>query len=158
MTEESRPGRQIGPIGTLARLALGVAFLVAAFLAVLGDGVSWAEGLAGFVAFPVAILVLHAGLARVIGRQFEATGGLGFCLNLALGAVLFSADSTRELTALFAGSSLLLTAARGYAGCEVLAVSNFVLRRHDQVGCVLFSPLDQIEARVSGSRIAQESL
>ena len=133
---------------------------MAAFLGVLGNGVSWAEGLAGLVAFPTAIVLLHVATARVIGRPFSATGGLGFCANLALGAVLFGTDATRELTAIFAGSSLLLAGARGYAGCEVLAVSNFVLRRHDQVGCVVFSPLDQVEARVRSPRwmlVAEES-
>jgi hypothetical protein len=29
---------------------------------------------------------------------------------------------------------MLLAAARGYAGCEVLAVSNWLLHRDDQVG------------------------
>ena len=139
--------RQIGTIGTLARLGVGVAFLVLAFAVVLHDGVAWYEGLAGFVAFPLALVALHAVVARVIGREFAATGGAGFCLNLALGAVLFSLDATRELTALFAGSSLLLAGVRGYGGCEVLAVSNFVLRRQDQVGCVVFSPLDEGEVR-----------
>jgi hypothetical protein len=32
-----------------------------------------------------------------------------------------------------------LTAACGYAGCEVLAVSNW-LRRDDHLGCALFWP------------------
>jgi hypothetical protein len=40
---------------------------------------------------------------------------------------------------------MLLAAARGYAGCEVLAVFNWLLRRDDQVGCVLFAAVDQLE-------------
>jgi hypothetical protein len=32
---------------------------------------------------------------------------------------------------------MLLAAARGYAGCAVVALSNWVLRRDDQVGCLL---------------------
>ena len=147
-----RSGRQIGRIGTLGRLGLGVAFLALAFAGVLHDGVAWYEGAAGFVGFPLAVVVLHAAVARGLGRPFDATGGAGFCLNFAFGAVLFSLDATRELTALFAGSSLLLAAVRGYAGCEVLAVSNFVLRRQDQVGCVVFSPLDEVEAHLSKAR------
>ena len=91
----------------------------------------------------------------MVGRQFEATGALGFCANIALGSVLFSFDATRELSTIFYGSSLLLAAARGYAGCEVLAVSNFLLRRQDQVGCLLFSPLDEVETRVSSARVSQ---
>jgi len=38
------------------------------------------------------------------------------------------------------GVSMLLAAARGYAGCEVLAVSDWLLRRCDQAGGVLFAP------------------
>jgi hypothetical protein len=54
---------------------------------------------------------------------------------------------TSDAALLFYGGSMLLAAARGYAGCEVLAVSNWLLRRDDQVGCLVFSPLDQLERR-----------
>jgi hypothetical protein len=47
----------------------------------------------------------------------------------------------------FYGAAMLLAAVRGYGGCEVLAVSNWLLRRDDQVGCVLFWPVDALEAR-----------
>ncbi|MGH8878635.1 MAG: hypothetical protein ACRD0P_15040, partial [Stackebrandtia sp.] len=48
---------------------------------------------------------------------------------------------------LFYGASMLLAALRGYAGCEVLAVSNRLLRRDDQIGCILFAPIDHVERR-----------
>ena len=53
--------------------------------------------------------------------------------------------------ALFYGSSLFLAAVLGYAGCELPAISNWNLRRDDQVGCFLFSPIDRLEARVRGT-------
>jgi hypothetical protein len=40
---------------------------------------------------------------------------------------------------------MLLAAVRGYASCEVLAVSNRLLRRDDQIGCALFWPIDHGE-------------
>jgi hypothetical protein len=40
---------------------------------------------------------------------------------------------------------MLLAAVRGYAGCEVLAVSNWLLGRDDQIGCLLFWPVDHAE-------------
>lgn len=46
---------------------------------------------------------------------------------------------------LFYGASMLLAALRGYGVCEVLAVSDWLLGRDDQVGCVVFSPIDQLE-------------
>ena len=46
-------------------------------------------------------------------------------------------------------------AARGYAGCESLAITNWILRRDDQVGCVVFSPLDAVEAQF---RVAKQTV
>ena len=45
----------------------------------------------------------------------------------------------------FYGASMLLGASRGYAGCEVVAVSNWLLHRDDQIGCLVLSPRDQWE-------------
>ena len=70
-------------------------------------------------------------------------------LNLAIGAPFFMAEPTRDAALLFYGGSMLLAAARGYAGCEILAISNWILRRDDQLGCVVFSPIDAVEARRS---------
>jgi hypothetical protein len=39
----------------------------------------------------------------------------------------------------------VLAAVRGHAGCEVLAVSNRVLRRDDQIGCLMFAPIGALE-------------
>jgi len=45
---------------------------------------------------------------------------------------------------------MLLAALRGYGGCEVLAISNWVLGRDDQVGCFVLSPVDHMEHRLRG--------
>jgi len=42
---------------------------------------------------------------------------------------------------------MLLAAVRGYAGCEVLATSNWLLNRDDQIGCLVLSPVDELERR-----------
>lgn len=59
---------------------------------------------------------------------------------------------TSDAALLFYGASMLLAAACGYAGCEVLAVPNWLLRREDQVGYVLFAPVDAIERGRRDSR------
>jgi hypothetical protein len=59
--------------------------------------------------------------------------------------VLYLPEPTSDATLLFYGASMWLAAARGYAGCEVLAVSNWLLRRDDQIGCALFWPVDRLE-------------
>ena len=143
-----RSGRRIGPVGTLARLA-GAGALI--WVAVgLGDGVQWWDAALGFAAFPGVVLAAQWLRLRFTRAQLQATEGFGFCLVMAAAAALLAVDATRDAAALFFGSSLVLAAARGYAGCEVLAISNWILRRDDQVGCLLYSPIDKVEARVTG--------
>jgi hypothetical protein len=60
--------------------------------------------------------------------------------------VCADARGASDAALIFYGASMLLAAARGYAGCEVLAVSNWMLRRDDQVGCAVFAPVDHLEA------------
>ena len=146
---EGQSSRQIGKIGVLARVGVGGALIGLTFAGVLYDGVSWYEALAGFAGLPAAVLIVHVAATRVLGRSFRATSGLGFYASTAFIIALFAIPETGAIAALFYGSSMLLAAARGYAGCEVLAVSNLVLHRQDEVGCLMFSPLDGVEARIT---------
>jgi hypothetical protein len=43
--------------------------------------------------------------------------------------------------------SMLVAAARGFGGCEALAIPNVLSGRGDQVGCPLFTPIDAAESR-----------
>jgi hypothetical protein len=90
--------------------------------------------------------------ARRRPAGLRATGPAGHALNAAVFAALYATPwyaprlaFTSDAALLFYGASMLLAAARGYAGCEVLAVPNWLLRRDDQVGCVLFAPVDALE-------------
>lgn len=134
--------------GNVGRVLLGLGFI---YLAVTGFGapvweLSWQGPVLGLVAFPVALLLFQAVRLRFTTETLNAMGHVGFCLNFAVGAALFTIPFTREASLIFFGASLLLAAARGYAGFETLAITNWILRRDDQVGCVVFSPLDAIEA------------
>jgi hypothetical protein len=58
---------------------------------------------------------------------------------------------TSNAAFVFYGVSMLLAAARGYGGCEVLAISNWILRRDDQIGCLVLSPVDGYERRLKST-------
>jgi hypothetical protein len=110
---------------------------------------AWALGLVGF---PAVLLGWQWLRARRNPAQFLAIGPVGFAVNIGVFLVLFltpwyapALAVTSNATQLFYGASMLLAAARGYAGCEVLAVSNWILRRDDQVGCIIFWPIDHLE-------------
>jgi hypothetical protein len=99
------------------------------------------------------LLAAHWVLARRRAPRLQATGLVGHGVNAAVFLALYltplyapALEATSDAALIFYAASMLLAAARGYAGCEVLAVSNWVLRRDDQVGCVPFAPVDHLEA------------
>jgi len=106
----------------------------------------------GLAALPAVLLAWQWLRGRRTPTRFEATGPLATALNmLILFALLLTPLYARPLSftsnaaLVFYGASLLLAAMRGYAGCEVLAISNWLLRRDDQVGCMVLSPIDHLE-------------
>lgn len=140
--------RAIGTIGTIGRVILGLFLILVPVWGPAwwgGEGLHWHEPAIGLILFPAVVLLFQWIRLQVTTERLDATGALGFCINLAVAIVLFSNPHTRDAFSLFLGVSLLLAAARGYAGCEVTAISNWLLRRDDQVGCIVFSPIDQAE-------------
>ena len=156
--------RAIGPIGTVARIATGVYLLSEAFGMNLFFGgptfswPTWQEMALGFVGFPAIVMLIVIASQRVLGTTFYlgATGPVGTLTNLGIIAVLFLNPYTNAIAHIFYGVPMLLAAWRGYAGCEVLAISNFVLDRDDQLGCPWFLPADWVETRLIHRREPQE--
>jgi hypothetical protein len=144
-----RRPRAIGAWGTAARLVVGVGLV---WLAVTGGTgprfeIRWWEALLGIVALPAGFAALQIWRARTRRAPLRACGGLACCVNCAALAALLILPWTNAATLLFLGSGMLVAAWRGYAGCESLAISNWLLGRDDQVGCMIFSPLDRLEMR-----------
>ena len=158
--------REIGVIGTAARVVLGLAFLV---LGVTGGRISVMHGqvgiafepisvVVGLVGFPAVVLALQWLRARVAPTRLEATGPGSTALNMFVLAALLLTPwyapplaFTSVAALVFYGASMLLAALRGYSGCEVTAISNWILGRDDQVGCLVLSPVDDLERRWKGS-------
>lgn len=147
--------RHIGPWGTIARVLLG-GFMVGSVVqgSIAGaTGFQPAAWLLGMVGLPGLILGWQAwATRRRPGRIVAMTGPVGHMLTLVAFLVLYGTtryappiDFVSDAALLFFGSSMLLAAVRGYAGCEVLSISNWLLRRDDRVGCALFDPIDRYE-------------
>jgi hypothetical protein len=132
--------RRIGPWGTRARVVVGVGMVVGAFVA----GVRAVDAAVGLVVVPIAISAVVASRGRH-GAPIRLTGIWGHCLNCGMIATAFVVLPLAAL--LFYGVAMLVAAARGYAGCELFAVSNWLWHRDDQIACPLFEPIDAAEAR-----------
>ena len=92
--------------------------------------------------------------ARRTPTRLQATGPVANLANLGVFLALYLTPDyapalavTGDAALVFYGASMLLAALRGYAGCEVLAVSTWLLGRDDQVGCLLLWPIDHAERR-----------
>ena len=146
-------GRAIGVAGTAARAIVGT-LLLAAVVAGHWADFSIAPWILGLVALPAALIVWQRSRSARGAPPLRATGPVGHLLNTAVFLALYltpwyapALSATSDAALIFYGASMVLAAARGYAGCEVLAVSNWLLRRDDQVGCALFLPVDLAERR-----------
>jgi len=158
ITEQIRPAprRAIGVLGTLARLAVGGWMLASVIAAFHLD--EWYEPVLGLLVFPAIVMLGQWLRLRPTSAPLRATGPVGHLVNVAIFVALYLTPQyfpplafTSDAAVYFYGASMLLAAVRGYAGCEVLALSNWLLRRDDQVGCVLFLPVDAVEARLRGT-------
>src|SRR5437773_1991913 len=145
--------RQIRVVGTIARLTVAGIFLTSVISGHLHafHPLPWIVGLVVFPALTIGWQWLRA---RHTPDRLRATGPVAHLLNIAVFLALYltpfyapALAFTSDAALLFYGTSMLLAAARGYAGCEVLAISNTLLRRDDQIGCLVFGPLDAAEGR-----------
>jgi hypothetical protein len=139
--------RGIGTLGTAARVLVGGSLLGSVAWGHLTRGFHPSSWVLGLVGFPAVLIGLQWLRARRTPARLVATGPVAHVLNLAVFLVLYLLEPTSDAALLFYGASMWLAAAWGYPGCEVLAVSNWLLGRDDQVGCALFWPVDQLEHR-----------
>ncbi len=142
--------REIGSVGTGLRVVAGLGLL---YLAGAIDGgswdVSWFDPLVGFIALPGVMVALGLIARRYARGPIHFTGVPGHAVNAAVIAALVVIPYTSGGAALFYGATMLVAAWRGQRGCESTVISNLVLRRDDQIGCLLFLPVDEAEARLT---------
>ena len=143
--------RAIGPVGTIARLSTGGFLIALAVLAATRGELQIHEVFLGVVGLPVIVMATVLTAKRVLGTSADlnATRPLGTLINLGMIVALFAVPWTSEIAYFFYGIPMFLAAWRGYPGCEVLAISNFILRRHDELGCPWFWPVDTLESRLA---------
>jgi multidrug transporter EmrE-like cation transporter len=147
-------GRDIGPIGTMARLGIGLGLVGSVVYGQLATHLAPATWALGLIGFPALALVWHWWRIRRNPVPFHDTSPLSFALSVALPLALYftwwyapAFSVTSDAVLLFVGGSMVLAALRGYAGCEMLTLSNWLLRRYDQIACAVFTPIDSLEQR-----------
>lgn len=139
--------RAIGPIGTTTRLLVGSALVLLALLHGQPWGIQWYEVVLGLAVFPAFMLSLDLTLRHYTSHPVRLTGSAATAVNCIVIVVLLVNPLTQAAAELFYSASLLVAAWRGQAGCEATVIPNWILRRDDQIGCPMFSPIDHAESR-----------
>ena len=150
--------RKIGTVGTVARIILGFILLGSVFYGHLIKGpfrpLPWVIGL---LIFPAMFFTWQYLRARRNPARLEANSLAATVLNVVIFFALYftplyapSIAFMSDSVLIFYGLSMLLAALRGYGGCESLAISNWLLKRDDQLGCLVFSPIDYTERKFAG--------
>jgi hypothetical protein len=154
-TPHSSTGRHraIGPLSTAARALVGGGIVATVLWDHASSGVdiwAWVIGLVVLPALTIAVMRWRA--ARHPEPLAWLTGPLGYAVWCVAVCVIFatlwfvpSLSVLSDAALVFVGTTMLVAALRGYAGCEVLAISNWVLRRDDKIGCLVFAPVDLVE-------------
>ena len=146
--------RQIGMIGTTARVIVGTWLVGSVVYGHIVRGpfrpLPWMIGL---ILLPTIFLIWQWARARRNPSKLRAHGPIASTINIIIFFyfLLWTPPSIyfmRDAVLLFYGVSMLIAAIRGYAGCESLAISNWILKRDDQLGCLFFSPIDFAERKV----------
>ncbi len=147
--------RDVGIIGTVARILFGSILFGTVVYGHLNGVFRPLPWLIGLVVFPLIFTLWHSWQIKNKKARFSKTGALAKCGNvfifLAFYFTYWYAPSIKfmsDAVLIFYGISMLFAAIRGYSRCEVLAISNWLLKRNDQLGCILFTPFDKIDEKL----------
>jgi hypothetical protein len=135
--------RRIGPLATTLRVTVAIGLL---YLAGGADGVSWDVEWYDLVGLPGLTVLVGVMARRYAAKPIRFTGPAGHALNCVAIVALVANLYTGGAATLFYAAMLLVAAWRGQPGCEITVLSNWILRRDDQVGCPAFAPIDALEA------------
>ncbi len=143
-------GIKARPVGRVVRLLVGVLLVVEGGRPLVGSSLGLVAATAGVV---IGAFVFYAALHLVITRYVPTAnrwvGALVAVTPVALVFVLGGTPGTLG-SLLFVGVSLLLTAVRNDAGCEVMTLPGMVFGQRTHLVWVVMSPIDWVEEKISG--------
>ncbi len=159
---DSQGARRAPPVGRVLRVLVGLGLMVKVTPVYFHVD----AGLAiGAVLLMLGLLAVYSLLHFVVSRRLVALGpGLGAVVGLgtlvavylagAPGGPLLGRGEGELAAGTFLGVSLLVAGVRADPGCEVMAIPGALFRKHAELACLVFSPLDAWERRWRRKRAA----
>ena len=156
--ESAQQARQAPPVGRALRILLGLALMV--YVAPVYFQVP-ARVSVGSLLLIVGLIGIYSVLHMAVSQRIVPSGsGLAAIVANGLLVVLYFIGATGlpivgggkgALAAVtFLGISLVVAGVRAAPGCEVMAIPGLLFRKHTEVACLIFSPLDMLERKLRG--------
>jgi len=152
--------RQAPPVGRALRILLGLALMVYVGPVYFQVPARVSVGSLLLIVGLIGVyILLHITLSQ---RIVPLSSGLGAIAANGLLVVLYFIGATGlpivgggkgALAAVtFLSISLVVAGVRAAPGCEVMAVPGLLFRKHTELGCLIFSPLDRLERKWRSKR------
>jgi len=152
--------REAPPIGRALRILIGlalIAYVTPVFFRVplrfTGKVFLLMLGLIGVYS------LLHIVVSRRIvafGSSLGAVVAAGLLVALYVigvhGSLIFGRGEGALAVITFLGISLIVAGVRAAPGCEVMAIPSLLFRKHSELACLIFSPLDSLERKLRSKR------
>ena len=143
-------GRTAKPVGRILRLLMGTVLTIHAAQHMISGDTTLNLQAAGMV---LGLILLYAVVHLAISRFVPSINAwLGAVIALVPAILVFALvdPSLRFAVVLFIGVSLVVTAIRADGGCEVMTIPGVLMGKKTHLVCVVFSPLDWIEDKLTG--------
>jgi hypothetical protein len=152
--------RKAPPLGRALRILIGlalIAYVTPVFFRVplrfTGKVLLLMLGLIGVYS------LLHIVVSRRIvafGSSLGAVVAAGLLVALYVigvhGSLIFGRGEGALAVITFLGISLIVAGVRAAPGCEVMAIPSLLFRKHSELACLIFSPLDSLERKLRSRR------
>ena len=141
-------GSKALPVGRTLRLVLGVLLVIEGGRHLIGAGPGTLGRTAAVFAGEFLIYAaLHLLIVRLVPNINRWVGAFVAVAPVVL--IFMTSNAPGRLgTLLFVGVSLVFTALRNDAGCEVMTLPGMVFGRRTHLVCIAFCPIDWVESRV----------
>ena len=158
-TQKSTGSRRAPPVGRALRVLIGLALIVYVTTVFFRVPLRFAVEVFLLVLGLVALFsLLHIASRRIVavGSSLGAVVATGLLVALYVagthGSLIFGHGEGALAVITFLGVSLVVAGVRAVPGCEVIAIPSLLFRKHTELACLIFSPLDSLERKLRSKR------
>jgi hypothetical protein len=152
--------RKAPPLGRALRILIGlalIAYVTPVFFRVpLRFTVEVFLLMLGLIAIYSLLQIVVLRHIVAFGSSLGAVVAAGLLVALYVfgvhGSLIFGHGEGALAVITFLGISLVIAGVRAAPGCEVMAILSLLFRKHTELACLIFSPLDNLERKLRSKR------